>query len=82
MGPKIHELYIDGDHVHIETDPVKQITMHYGGKMPQFIRGERNAPVSSADFTITPGSPFIRLTATDFEGRCADTRGVFMDELV
>jgi len=82
MGPRIHELYIDGNHVHIETDPVRHIAMHYGGKFPKCARGTRDLPVCSADFTITPGTPFIRLTATDFDGRSADTRGVFMDEII
>ncbi len=81
MGPKIHALYIDGDHVHIETDPVKQIVMHNGGRKTQFLMGDREKPVTSADFTIAEGSPFVRLTATDFEGRSADTRGIFMDEI-
>ena len=82
MGPRIYELSIDGNHVHIETDPVRHIAMHYGGKHPQFARGTRDNPVCSADFTITPETPFIRLTATDFDGRSADTRGVFMDEII
>lgn len=82
MGPRIHELSIDGNHVHIETDPVRHIAMHYGGKFPKCARGTRDNPVCSADFTITPGTPFIRLTATDFDGRSADTRGIFMDEII
>lgn len=80
MGPQIHELYIDGKHVHIETDPVKQIVMNNSGKWAQMIMGDKEHPVTSADFEINEEWPYIRFTVTDFDGRSADTRGIFKDE--
>lgn len=81
MGPKIHELTFDGSHVHIETDPVRQITMRPGGKKSFFVVGDENSPVTSADFDIPESAPFVRFSAYDFQGRYADTRGFFRDEL-
>ena len=81
MGPKIHELYIDGDRVHIETDPVKRITLHNGSKQYPAVVGTEDAPITQADFILKGNEPFIRLTATDFAGNSADTRGIFRDEL-
>ena len=37
MGPCIKELTFDGNKVHIETDPVRQITMFTGGKKTYFV---------------------------------------------
>jgi len=81
MGPIIRELTIDGTHVHIETDPVRQINMHTGGKKAYFEAGTKDAPVTCADFEIPEAATYVRFTAYDFEGRYADTRGYFREEL-
>ena len=81
MGPMIHELTFDGSHVHIETDPVRQITMRPGGKRSFAVTGTEDSPVTSADFEIPESAPFVRFSAYDFQGRYADTRGFFRDEL-
>ncbi len=81
MGPKIHELTFDGNRVHIETDPVRQITMRTSGKKSYNVVGDEASPVTSADFEIPDATPFVRFSAYDFQGRYADTRGFFRDEL-
>lgn len=81
MGPKITELTFDGNHVHIETEPVRQITMFIGGKKTYFEVGTKDAPVTSADFEIPEKAIYVRFSACDFEGCYADTRGFFRDEL-
>lgn len=81
MGPKILELTFDGSHVHIETEPVRQITMRTAGKKSFFVIGTEDAPITSADFEIPSTTAFVRFTAYDFQGRYADTRGFFRDEL-
>lgn len=81
MGPKILELTVDGNMVHIETEPVQQITLFYGAKKTSFVVGTEEKPVTSADFEIPENAPYIRLDAIDFHGRHADTRGYFRDEL-
>lgn len=81
MGPKILELTFDGNRVHIETEPVRQITMFESGKVPRFAVGTKDSPVTSADFEIPGHVPYVRFSLYDFEGRHADTRGFFRDEL-
>ncbi len=81
MGPVIRELTIDGNRVHIETDPVRQITMFIGGKRTFPCAGTPDAPVTSADFEIPANAKYVRFSAVDFEGRYADTRAFFPDEL-
>ncbi len=81
MGPKILELTVDGTHVHIETEPVEQITLFYGSKKTLHVWGTEDSPVSVADFEIPEKAKYIRLDAVDFRGRHANTRGFFRDEL-
>ena len=81
MGPTIRELTFDGNRVHIETNPVRQITMRTSGKKSYTVVGDESSPVTSADFEIPESTPFVRFSAYDFQGRYADTRGFFRDEL-
>lgn len=81
MGPKILELTFDGNKVHIETEPVRQITMFTGAKKTYFAIGTEEEPVTSADFEISEKAPYVRFDAVDFHGRHANTRGFFRDEL-
>ena len=81
MGPTITELTFDGTHVHIETEPTKQITMFVGGKKTYFVAGTRDEPVTAADFEIPEKALYVRFSVYDFEGRYADTRAFFRDEL-
>ena len=81
MGPEIKELTVEGNTVHIETSPAKQITMIFGAKRTCRVTGTKDEPVSSADFEIDEKAPYIRISVYDFEGRYADTRGYFRDEL-
>ena len=81
MGPTITELTFDGTHVHIETEPTKQITMFVGGKKTYFVAGTRDEPVTAADFEIPEKALYVRFSVYDFEGCYADTRAFFRDEL-
>lgn len=81
MGPQILELSFDGAKAHIETENVKQIIMFCGGKKTYFEIGTKDEPVSSADFEIPEKAPYVRFSVIDFEGKHADTRAYFRDEL-
>lgn len=81
MGPTINELTFDGSHVHIETSSAQQISMFIGGKKVYFEAGTPDSPVTSADFDIPENAPYVRFSVYDFNGRFADTRGFFRDEL-
>ena len=80
-GPLIFELTVDGNKVHIETSPARQITMLTGAKTTKCVYGTKEEPVSSADFEIDENCPYVRFDVYDLEGNHADTRGYFRDEL-
>lgn len=80
-GPEIFEITVEGNKVHIETSPARQITMLSGAKITKRAYGTAEAPVTSADFEIDELCPYVRFDVYDFEGRHANTRGYFRDEL-
>ncbi len=80
-GPEIFEITVDGNKVHIETSPARQITMLSGAKITKCAYGTADSPVTSADFEIGELCPYIRFDVYDFDGSHANTRGFFRDEL-
>ena len=81
MGPVITELTFDGTHVHIEVEPAQQISMLVGGKKVYNKIGTPGEPVTSADFEIPDNARYVRFSVYSFDGKFADTRGFFRDEL-
>ena len=80
-GPEIFELTVDGSKVHIETSAARQITMLSGAKTTKCVYGTKDEPITSADFEIDELCPYVRFDVYDFEGKHANTRGFFRDEL-
>ena len=81
MGPIIKELTFDGERVHIETTPARQITMMCSGKRMKAAYGNRENPATCGDFEIPKETEYVRFNVYDFEGNYADTRAFFRDEL-
>ena len=52
-----------------------------GAKICKRACGTPDAPVTSADFEISDLAPYVRFDVYDFEGKHADTRAFFRDEL-
>lgn len=81
MGPEIHSVSFDGETVHVECSPVKAIVCHVGSKAPAHALAEEGETITSADLKINPNARYIRISVKDEQGRYADTRGYFRDEL-
>ena len=81
MGPLFHSITIENGKIHIETDPVRQITVFNGSKTPPHVIGTKDAPITSADFDMPEEYTFLRFGILDFEGKHADTRAYFPDEI-
>lgn len=80
-GPVIHSLKISEGKVFVECDGAKQITLHLGGRATKFVIGTRENPVCKAEFDIPERHKYIRIDILDFDGRHANTRAYFPDEL-
>lgn len=81
MGPLFNEVSIEGNRLHIECSDVKDIIVHNGGKRHIGAHAAAGKLINSADFELKDGTKFVRVTIIDKDGKCADTRGFFRDEL-
>ncbi len=81
MGPVFKEVSIEGNRLHIECSDVKDIFVHDGGKRHIGAHAADGKLINSADFELKDRAKFVRVTIIDKDGKCADTRGFFRDEL-
>lgn len=81
MGPEFKEVSIEGNKIHIECSEVEQIRVFTGSKMPKSKFAPENETITSADFEIDDRAKYVRVSIVDKNGRFADTRGFFRDEL-
>lgn len=81
MGPKIHSITIADGKIRIECDPARQVTVFLGGRKTLRKHGTKDSPVTAVEFNMPTRYKFLRFNVTDFEGRCADTRAVYPEEL-
>lgn len=81
MGPAIKEVSVDGDRLHIECSEAAHIFAYFGSKKPQCVHANEGESLTSADLTIDPRARYVRIGVLDKEGRWANTRGYFRDEI-
>ena len=81
MGPEFKEVSIEGNKIHIECSEVEQIRVFTGSKMPKSKFAPENETITSADFEIDDRAKYVRVSIVDKNGKFADTRGFFRDEL-
>ena len=79
-GPRIFEISVDGDNLHIECSPVSHIYSYMGSKRTKNLHAPRGGSITSADFKIDEGAKFIRVSVFDEHGKSADSRGYFPEE--
>lgn len=80
-GPVFKEISIDDNKIHIECSEVKNIFVYDGSKNPRRIHSTDGKAITSADFEIDKNAKYIRVSICDFEGKRADTRGFFANEI-
>lgn len=81
MGPTFSEISVEGNKVHVECSPVKVILIQTGSKTPKRVYAENGETICSADFEIDARANYFRISIQDEQGRFADTRGFFKDEI-
>lgn len=81
MGPVIHEVSFDGEQVHISCSDAVQIACYCGGKSAIIEKAQTGQVINKASLTVRPGALFVQISVTDKDGKRADTRGYFRDEL-
>ncbi len=81
MGPRFHEVSMEGNRIHIECSEVGSIYVFTGSKRPCRIHAAQGEVLTSADFEIDDRARYVRVSVVDAYGNAADTRGFFRDEL-
>ena len=80
-GPVIKELSVEGNRAYIKTDKADRISMYYGAKHLSVKLDEDGNGIFDASFDIPDTAPYVRFSVWDKDGKTADTRGYFRDEL-
>lgn len=78
-GPEIHELWVEGDMIHITCSPASRIIVTYQSRRSYAVNGEN---LTEASFKLRPDDGYVRITVVDEKGRCADTNAYFMNDLL
>ena len=81
MGPVIHEVSVDGNHLCVRCSPAAHIYMYDGGKNPKRIHAVDGGMLTQAEFEIGERARYIRISVRDAQGRWADTRGYSREEI-
>ncbi len=81
MGPLFREVSIEGDKLHVECSEVSHIFVYNGGKRPGRLHAAMGESLTSGDFVIDPNARYVRVSIRDAQGRWADTRGFFREEI-
>lgn len=81
MGPLFKEISIEDNRLHIKCSEVAEIRVYFGSKAPRSVIAQQGQVLTEADIDIDPLGKYVRVSIFDSQGRAADTRGFFMDEL-
>ena len=75
-GPEIKELWFEDGRIHVTCSPAASIKANYGSRY-----AELHPALTSTSFPVRKDDIFVRITVTDANGKCANTRAYFIDEL-
>ncbi len=81
MGPEIHDLYWEDGRVYITCSPAKRIMMNTRVRRAKCVWAKEGELLTETSFEVKPDCGYIRLTVMDEQGRYANTRAYFLDEI-
>jgi len=81
QGPLINSLFVEDGCVHITCSPARRIYIGAETRFSQSVIAQDGKVLTEAVFTIPENCGYFRLTVEDAQGRHANTRAYFPDEL-
>lgn len=81
QGPVINSLWIEDNVLHVECEPAAEIRVNTGVRRTAHKNAKDGVGVTSLEYTIEPTDEYFRVTVTDFDGKHANTRAYFIDEI-
>lgn len=81
-GPEIYDLYVDDNNVlRVKCSDARMIAFVTPTKIRGAVNSENGVPVNSGSFQISDGIGYVRVVVTDFEGKCAYSNPIFVDDI-
>lgn len=81
FGPEIHEMWVENCELHVKCSAAQSVTFSGGGRSVRRVNALNGESVTEAVFEIKPPLEYFRITVKDSEGRCANSRTYYLDEL-
>ena len=81
MGPVFHEVSFENGNLHVECSEVSCIYVNFGSKKPAKILAGSGETLTGGDLSVDSGARYVRVSICDKEGKWANTRGFFREEL-
>ena len=82
MGPLIHGLWLEGNRLTIQCDPVERIGLITQGRDGQWAFANPGESLTEASFELTGDEGYVRLQLRDAGGLYANTNAYFVKELL
>ncbi len=80
-GPLIHSLYIEDDKIHISCSDARIIRVTGASRRAKIVVAESGETITEAVMEIPAQTPYFRIEVVDKEGKVANTRAYFLDEV-
>lgn len=80
-GPRIEELYLDGNKLVVHCSPVDKIYVKTMGRRCHRAAAAPGKTIQEAEFILDGKEGYIRVAVQDAHGRHADSNAFFMDDL-
>ena len=81
-GPKIYELWVENDRVHITCSNADKIVLNTINRHSKCVYAKDAEPLTEAEFTIEKDCVYFRLTVVDEKGKHANTNAYFIKDLL
>ena len=81
-GPKIEEMYLDGNKLIVRCSPVDKIYIKTMGRRCHRAAAKPGETITEAEFTLDGKEGYIRAAVQDAYGRHADSNAFFLEEKV
>lgn len=82
QGPLIDELYFEDGRIYVKCSEARCIRMNTASRRAVAVYADGEVPLREAGFEVEADDGYVRLTVIDMQGRPANTRAYFVDELM
>lgn len=80
-APKINALWIENNQLHVECSDAERIIFTAGARHSKLVTSKDQTPVNSGEFDVRADDIYVRVTITDFDGKCAFTNAYYVNDI-